>query len=120
MKICDVCEKEIAPSVPTVLIQEGEEWATLCPECDARLGCCVTCATAYTQCQFEAIGPQSGLPPVVQQVIRQGPMQMITQVRNPELVKRACQGCSCYVAQKCIRETAQGCVNFRLRLRPLS
>lgn len=122
MKICTVCGREIPRGIMSILYQEEEnaEWALLCPECDARLYTCATCKMGYEPCRFELIGPSTGLPPIVQQVMRNGNMQMITQIKNPEIVAKACPECPCYVAQRCVRESGQGCENFRLYQRSTS
>ena len=63
----------------------------VCKNCLANIGSCNTCKY-QTQCGFAA---DHSAPQVIMKTVRQGMMQMQTQVKNPTLVVKHCQKCRC-------------------------
>ena len=93
LKICDMCHQPYLGQ-DVIHCQNGEYIKITCMNCASKMGHCVTCAHGIN-CKFET--DPSPIPPVVNQVIRQGNMTMQTQVRNPERIKITCAaGCPCW------------------------
>lgn len=112
---CDLCGNLLSPGVKGELtpLPDGT-YIRLCQACSEQYYMCSTCKN--DQCNFNRLAQTSGIPPMVQQIVRQGPMQMITQVRNPELVKQACTNCPCFKNGKCQQEAHGTCSKWELRV----
>ena len=110
-KKCDCCGNKVVPWAK--MIYMGND-VMICPDCNQKFGLCETCRQTRQDCNFMIMSQTSGIPPVVQKIAQQGGMQMITQVKNPQLIERACKDCPCYVAGECGQDTGSGCNNYRL------
>lgn len=115
---CDVCGGLLIPHAHVILEKIADGYARICDNCYQYIDKCPTCDHAQEQCNFEIIANSSGIPPIVQKVVQQGPMQMITQVKNPELIAQACPGCICYQNERCLREFGDGCHSYLLHVVP--
>lgn len=76
----------------------------LCQSCYSRINTCAFCKSS-NYCDFEQNPIQ--IPPIVMKTIRQGPMTMQTQIRNPDRVAETCEkGCKCWdwEEKRCLRE----------------
>lgn len=114
--ICDCCGNEYSPILmrSNYFIDNGVE-AILCEQCAEQLGSCATCKH-ITNCTFET--DPSPLQKIIQKTMRQGNMQIMTQVMNPERMKITCQkGCPCFdqESQACGRSRAT-CPQYLVRV----
>lgn len=83
---CDYCGRPVS----TIVDSEGN---CSCVDCYKQFDTCIMCCNGNT-CAFET--DPSPIPKVVTQTMRQGPMVMQTQVKNPERVKQFCFPCKCF------------------------
>ena len=100
---CDYCGRPASTVVDT-------EDNCSCVNCYKQFYTCAMCENA-SKCEFET--NPSPLPKVVQQTVRQGPMIMTTQVKNPERIREFCHICQCWNTseQFCGRED-NWCPNY--------
>lgn len=92
--------------------EEYTVYCPICPTCFAKIGTCDTC-TYGNIC--ELMTDQSE-PPYVMQTVRQGPMIMQQQVKNPNLIARHCNKCCCsFDGKTCNKENEDiTCNNWKL------
>lgn len=92
---CDNCGRPMPTNV-SILCETSTpgEYKNLCLNCYNLLNTCHTCENNRS-CAFQE--DNSGIPKVIQQQVRQGPMTVINQVMNPDLVNITCRnGCACF------------------------
>lgn len=120
LKQCECCGAKVAPWAKMIYIEAGSsnESIMICPECNANYGLCATCAQSRIECNFQIVASSPGLniPPIVQEVKAQGNMQMVANVRNPQLMESACAECPCYsyMDKKCLKDTGGGCIKYQI------
>lgn len=112
---CQICGKELPTKAIVINDIEGKFLYT-CPQCYGLLLTCSSCE--YIQnCGF--INDHSE-PQIVQQTVRQGPVVMSTQVKNPNLIQKHCAICRCGTINgqniDCERERDNGlhCSNHKI------
>lgn len=110
MKTCDLCGQNF--SDPGIISPKGDSFLLMCPNCYKLIGTCHTCKNANT-CNFES--NPSTLPKTIQKEIRQGPIQAVTTIMNPERVRITCEkGCSCFSKKNgCYKQITAICGNFK-------
>ena len=88
---CEVCGNMML--VPGSIIEIDSEGKShqFCPRCRELLKTCQTCSAL---CEFET-NPDP-MPKVVVKTVRQGNIQMQTQIRNPDRESKFCHSCGCY------------------------
>lgn len=108
IKRCDLCGHPYVG--PDVIYQEGENLYITCQRCMSRMGTCEVCQHG-NQCDFQTNPAQ--IPHMIMQTVRQGPMTMQTQVKNPERIKITCEaGCPCWDPEaECCKEFST-CGNY--------
>ena len=87
---CNYCGKPAS----TVVDSEGN---CSCVNCYQQFYTCRMCENG-SMCEFET--NPSPLPKVVVQTIRQGPVTMQTQVKNPQRIEEFCQKCLCWNSEE--------------------
>ena len=108
--VCEVCGRPIMELTGTGFLDEVH---LVCPNCfNAGYGC-HTCVNGKN---CGVTSDTSGRPQLVQKVIQQGNMQVITQGINPELEKEYCHHCVCWLKNDkvCFKNTYDGfyCENY--------
>ena len=105
---CSYCGNPDAP----VVNQEGTEF--YCLRCKDLFGTCAMCVNAEI-CPFQT--SDIDIPPIVMQTIRQGPVTMQQQIKNPDRIRETCQKlCPCFHEEfACLKENGT-CGNYARRL----
>lgn len=88
---CNYCGRENPQLILNLF--DGDRILTMCPNCAQYCNTCGLC-NHVRYCKFET--NPSPLPKQVQQVIRQGNMQIQTVVKNPERIQAFCTTCPCW------------------------
>jgi hypothetical protein len=102
---CDVCGNIMLTSGSILEIDSNGECHQFCARCAELLKTCQACSAP---CEFET-NPDP-MPKVVMKTVRQGNMQMQTQIMNPERVEKFCPSCGCYDQEVgCKRQFNVGC-----------
>ncbi len=103
---CQFCKQN--QPIKNIVITEIEDGTLLytCPQCYGLIHTCRTCEYVKT-CNFLT---DTSEPPIINQTVRQGPMIMQTQVKNPHLIDKHCISCRCSYGDKgdCHREYETG------------
>jgi len=109
--VCDACGQSGLIDYICSWKDDFADMKILCPSCYSKTNTCYMCRSAQT-CDFET--NPIPIPPIVTKTIRQGPMVMQTQIRNPDRVAETCaKNCSCYDPEKgCLRELGW-CSNYK-------
>lgn len=96
--ICKVCHNPIFHK-QMIIDDQGN---TYCDKCWAKLSTCQNCEL-FVNCAFDA-SPDT--PKMVQKREIVGNMQTVTNVRNPDIIRKTCQnGCSCFTEENgCMRD----------------
>ena len=115
---CDVCGGMLFPHAHVMLEKVADGYVRVCDNCFQYIDKCPTCQHAQEYCAFQQIASSSGIPPFVQKVVQQGPMQMITQVKNPQLIAQVCPKCPCYKNNSCGKDIGEGCSSYSLNYIP--
>ena len=77
----------------------------VCGQCAQVIGTCQTCKHAKAPCAFDAYnGPEDKY---IQVTRKQGNAIFTTTDRNPEIVKKVCSMCHCYLNETCLRGRGQ-------------
>ena len=111
---CDICGRPVPRGI--VITQEEDKIQLMCPACANAAGTCATCLYGVdVYCYFET--DPSPTPKTVTKTIRNGNMQFIAQVKNPDRVRETCQKCQCSFGTdfECQRQIATGCAHFHLK-----
>lgn len=93
---CEICGHLIIPKIMNAVIDTDDEGNlhVLCENCLTKMHTCDTC-DKRNSCDFET--NPSTIPKVVQKRVQNGPMTMMTQVRNPARIDITCkQNCCCW------------------------
>jgi len=108
---CQFCSKEY-PTIQLVATNIEDKTLFLCPQCYNVIGNCRSCTYVET-CGFQADHSE---PHQVPQTVRQGPMIMNVQMKNPHLIEKHCSTCRCQMATECQREKDTGlhCPNYKI------
>ena len=87
---CDFCGREFNPKIAVI---DGDK--IYCQDCGHALGTCATCRLGNV-CEFQT--NPGGPSPTIQKTVRQGNMQTIMSVPNPERTEFFCvrNNCPCY------------------------
>ena len=90
--VCESCGGKFVPPITYLMIDETP--VVLCPKCASSTNTCAMCKSGgYCDFQENPIG----IPPMVQQTIRQGNTTMVGTVPNPERIAATCaNGCPCW------------------------
>lgn len=110
--LCEICNQQMAK--PGIMVETEQDFMMLCSNCSQKVGFCYTCECEHL-CPFEQ--DPSTIPKMIQKQVRQGNMQMITQVPNPERIKITCEtDCKCYDKEiGCLKKKSQCCWNWKFR-----
>lgn len=115
VETCDMCRNLIVG--PQILLPATEEgkFNIICQNCLSALDTCATCQKAPL-CEFE-INPDP-LPKYIRQQMQDGHMTIVTDVRNPERVRKFCKNCECYGGEDfdCFKQTTQTCSNYCMNI----
>lgn len=108
--ICSVCGRPFVP--PKMYLFTEDAYILLCPSCFNGRNKCQTCAHGG-YCDFKE--NPIGIPPMIQQTVRQGNAVMTTQVPNPERIKATCMAnCKCFCEEGCNRQCGT-CRNYDMK-----
>jgi hypothetical protein len=88
--VCNYCGRQLPPFVIS-------DDALVCMNCYQQFYTCRMCEMGHL-CEFETNPSPS--PKVVFQTIRQGPMVIQHQVKNPQRVEQFCHKCLCWNTEK--------------------
>ena len=88
---CEICGHPMLTEGSFIEQDDNGVWHQYCSNCAKLLQTCQTCSNP---CEFES-NPDP-MPKVVIKTVRQGNMQMQTQVMNPERIQKFCPSCNCY------------------------
>ena len=102
---CEICGSPMLTKGSLVEMDSELNWHHYCAQCKELLKTCQICSAP---CEFET-NPDP-MPKVVMKTVRQGNMQMQTQVMNPDRVNKFCLVCGCYDKELgCKRQFNVGC-----------
>lgn len=93
---CEICGQRIIQNIMYVIIDTDDQGNlhAICENCCSKMNTCGTCNNRNC-CDFET--NPSSIPKVVQKRVQNGPMTMMTQVRNPDRIEITCkQNCGCW------------------------
>lgn len=110
--LCDICGIPVRQGL--VITQEDGKIQLMCPSCAAAADTCATCTYA-PYCYFET--DPSSIPKTVAKTVRNGNMQILTQIKNPDRVRVTCQKCQCSFGKdfECQKQNATKCAHYRLK-----
>lgn len=113
INICEICGNPIQEPAERVVVEiiDGK-LHTICGTCmEHHLKTCKVCDNR-NRCDFET--NPSTLPKTIQKSVQNGPMHMVTQVRNPERIKITCEkGCGCWNKEGYCNRDYQCCGNYK-------
>jgi hypothetical protein len=90
--LCDICGNPLLGS--TYVEYDGDgELRQYCERCHQAFQTCQLCPS-FQKCEY--MTNPDPMPKVVMKTVRQGHMQMQTQVMNPDRVNKFCLVCGCY------------------------
>jgi hypothetical protein len=103
---CDICGAKMI-KINIIDMVDGIAHP-ICDNCAAQTGTCKTCKHSRS-CAFNE--SPSPLPKTIRQTIQKGPMQIATDVMNPERIQETCKkGCTCWDDNLgCLRQAAGTC-----------
>ena len=110
-ELCDICGQPAARSILFKVDGPNQlNYNLLCPSCYQLLETCQVCGH-FNECEFET-NPDP-LPKYVRQETRNGNMVIVTDVKNPERIRKFCKNCKCYREEEndCLKHFNMGCSN---------
>lgn len=115
-EICDICKGPVAqPILYKIDGPDQPNYNLICSECYQWLDTCQVCGH-FNECEFET-NPDP-LPKYVRQELRDGNMIIVTDVKNPERIRKYCQNCKCYGGEEndCLKQFNTKCGNHYINI----
>ncbi len=110
-QICQVCEKPTPDYF--IDITEEEKPHIICLNCDKHWQMCPTCVNG-NQCEFQT--NPSPIPKTIRKQIQNGNMTMVTEVPNPERIRKLCQElCPCFDPENGCLKQKNSCEKWRVK-----
>lgn len=107
---CEICGNLVPNDRLYLTLVDDDKYLYAHHQCIKAYGHCETCANA-SLCAFQTSAIE--IPPVVVQTIHQGNAVIQQQVKNPARIAETCaKGCSCYIDEKCRKESGNTCDNY--------
>lgn len=108
---CVVCHQK-KEGMYLWLDDEYVSFYSICPTCFNKMGTCETCINC-NNCDLMNDHSES---PYIMQTVRQGPMIIQQQVKNPNLIARHCNKCHCsFDGETCNKDDKDiACNNWKL------
>ena len=115
-ELCDICGRPAAQSILyKVDGPDQPNYNLFCPTCYPLLDTCQVCGH-FNECEFET--NSDPLPKYVRQEIRDGNMVIVTDIKNPERIRKYCQKCKCYGGEEndCLKQFNTRCENHYINI----